>query len=112
MRDEYVLRSIEPKIHTKSFLNVIFPDHNKGKDVYYQGSRQMFGHLMLHGAFLGEKRLRGFRQSGLGANSKSCRDPALPVFFRTGAGGKDAAGGGAGKSTFRVLDGSLLDVIT
>jgi len=26
---------------TKSFLNAIFPDHNKGKDVYYQGSRQM-----------------------------------------------------------------------
>lgn len=25
----------------KSFLNAIFPDHNKGKDVYYQGSRQM-----------------------------------------------------------------------
>jgi len=22
---------------TKSFLNAIFPDHNKGKDVYYQG---------------------------------------------------------------------------
>ena len=25
----------------KSFLNAIFPDRNKGKDVYYQGSRQM-----------------------------------------------------------------------
>jgi len=29
------------KLHAKSFLNAIFPDVNKGKDVYYQGSRQM-----------------------------------------------------------------------
>ena len=26
---------------SKSILNALFPDHNKGKDVYYQGSRQM-----------------------------------------------------------------------
>ena len=26
---------------TKSILQVLFPDHNQGKDVYYQGSRQM-----------------------------------------------------------------------
>jgi hypothetical protein len=25
----------------KSLKNAIFPDHNKGKDVYFQGSRQM-----------------------------------------------------------------------
>ena len=29
------------KSSAKSFLNAIFPDVNKGKEVYYQGSRQM-----------------------------------------------------------------------
>lgn len=42
LHDEYVLRGVSNQTLTaKSFLNAIFPDHNKGKDVYYQGSRQM-----------------------------------------------------------------------
>jgi hypothetical protein len=42
LHDEYVLRGVSNQtLTTKSFLNAIFPDHNKGKNVYYQGSRQM-----------------------------------------------------------------------
>ena len=35
------MRVSNQRLTTKSVLNAIFPDHNKGKDVYYQGSRQM-----------------------------------------------------------------------
>src|SRR5580658_1125611 len=31
----------QPKLRHKSILQALFPDHNQGKDVYYQGSRQM-----------------------------------------------------------------------
>jgi hypothetical protein len=40
--DDYVLKGVANQSFTaKSILQALFPDHNQGKDVYYQGSRQM-----------------------------------------------------------------------
>jgi hypothetical protein len=42
LRDDYVLKGVSNQSSaTKSMLQALFPDHNQGKDVYFQGSRQM-----------------------------------------------------------------------
>ena len=42
LRDDYVLKGVSNQSSaTKSILQALFPDHNQGKDVYFQGSRQM-----------------------------------------------------------------------